>query len=60
MTETPEEYCKEQIMDGYHSRRCLRKPVKDGYCKQHHPEEVQKRRIERYKRYREKMENRHE
>ena len=41
------EKCKEKVSSGSFlgSRyQCSRKPVKDGYCKQHHPETVKARR----------------
>ena len=34
-----EEKCKKMIFGDWHSRRCSRKAVNEGYCKQHHPEE---------------------
>jgi hypothetical protein len=40
--------CKEQVRGvvGFGSHRCYRKAVKDGYCKQHHPDTVAQRRNE--------------
>lgn len=40
--------CKEHISDKtyLHYYRCSRNAWKDGYCKQHHPETVKKRREE--------------
>lgn len=32
--------CKEQVWGDFSVRRCSRKAVKDGYCKQHHPDAV--------------------
>ena len=40
------EECKERVMHGYHLSQCSRKAVKDGYCKQHHPDSVAKRKEE--------------
>jgi hypothetical protein len=34
-------------------RSCSRKAIKDGYCKQHHPDSVKKRQEARMKRYEE-------
>lgn len=49
--------CKEEIMSGFHFRKCSRKSVIDGYCRQHHPESVKKRRIESENKWMEKQEN---
>lgn len=40
-------YCKELIMSDrvYHLSKCTRKAVKDGFCKQHHPDAVAERRV---------------
>lgn len=41
------ECCKERVWSGdawSRSRACSRKAVKDGYCKQHHPDSVKARR----------------
>jgi len=50
--------CKEMIHIYYgdwpHSIQCTRNAVKDGYCKQHHPDAVQKRRDASAKRHEEK------
>ncbi len=37
--------CREEVLDGmgFHSHQCSRKAVKDGYCKQHHPDAVKER-----------------
>ena len=35
--------CKESVMRGYHMGKCLRNAVKDGYCKQHHPDSIAER-----------------
>ena len=39
------EKCKESVYDarGYYSRQCSRDAVKDGYCKQHHPDTIKKK-----------------
>jgi len=59
MTDEAKQQCKEQVWDsnGWRNKRCTRSAVKDGYCKQHHPETVKERREESDKRYKEKMEN---
>jgi len=31
------------IYQGGHRRQCARYAIKDGFCRQHHPEEVEKR-----------------
>lgn len=51
------ERCKEKVWGGFHFHRCLRKAVKDGYCKQHHPDSVAKRREASDKRYQEQLEH---
>lgn len=35
--------CKESIFRDWHNYQCQRKAWKDGYCKQHHPDEVKKK-----------------
>lgn len=35
--------CQEKVSDGWHWRQCSRKPWKNGYCKQHHPDSVKAR-----------------
>ena len=49
--------CKKMVMSlgGWYSRQCYRKSVKDGYCKQHHPDSVKARREASIKRYEEKQ-----
>jgi len=37
------EQCKEQMFKDWHFHQCSRKAVKDGYCKQHHPDSVKAR-----------------
>lgn len=37
------EQCKEMVFRDYHSYRCSRKAVQDGYCRQHHPDVVKAR-----------------
>ncbi len=43
--------CIKQIWDSSiafgHDRRCLRKAVRDGYCRQHHPDSEAERKRER-------------
>jgi hypothetical protein len=51
------EKCKKDVWEGYHSHRCTRNAVKDGYCKQHHPASVKEREEKSTKAYQEKMEN---
>ena len=49
-----DERCKEMVPNGGRSvmfHQCKRKSWKDGYCKQHHPETVKKRREESEKNY---------
>ena len=48
--------CKEQIWGDYRRRGCSRNAVKDGYCNQHHPDNVKKRREENEKKWLEKIE----
>jgi len=49
------EKCKENVMHGFHLYSCSRKPWKDGFCKQHHPETVKARDEERTRKYNEKQ-----
>ncbi len=47
------ERCK-QIIYRYRGlifHKCLRYSTKDGYCKQHHPDEVKKRELHRQKKH---------
>jgi hypothetical protein len=48
------ERCKDSVWDGWTRRRCSRKAWKDGYCKQHHPDSVKRRREESERRYEER------
>ena len=34
------EQCKMEVWRGFHTYQCSRKAVKNGYCKQHHPDTV--------------------
>ena len=45
--------CKERVWGSgaFGSRGCYRKAVKNGFCKQHHPDAVAKRRDERMARW---------
>ena len=43
--------CKEQLFRNYSYYPCSRKPWKDGYCKQHHPETVAARATQREARW---------
>lgn len=48
--------CKERVWNGQFSDYpCSRKDWKDGYCKQHHPDSVKKRRDDAYARFTAKM-----
>ena len=46
--------CQVGILVNYKFRQCRRKIWKNGYCKQHHPDTVKKRREESNRRYEEK------
>lgn len=37
------EKCKTLVWTDFHNYQCCRKAVKDGYCKQHHPDTVKAR-----------------
>lgn len=52
-------YCREKVWDGNRSKhfQCSRKAVKDGYCKQHHPDSVKARQEQSEKEYEEKRKN---
>ena len=54
MEEKTREKCKEKVFDGWHHHRCSRWAIKDGYCKQHHPDEVEKRQEQKEKRWKRK------
>ena len=47
--------CKKRVMPNgsYRTRQCSRKAVKDGYCKQHHPDTIKARQEASTKRYEE-------
>lgn len=52
--------CKEQVHEGGswpRFRQCRLKHVRDGYCKQHHPEAVAARRAAADQRYKAQQEN---
>ncbi|KKL52239.1 hypothetical protein LCGC14_1810250 [marine sediment metagenome] len=42
--ENGKQKCKERVWNRWKHFRCSRYAVKDEYCKQHHPDEVEKRR----------------
>lgn len=47
--------CKERVWNGQFSDYpCSRKDWKDGFCKQHHPDSVKKRRDDAYARFKTK------
>ena len=51
-----EERCKASVWKGYFANnRCARKAWKDGYCKQHHPDSIKKRREESRRKFDEKQ-----
>lgn len=49
------ERCKESVMDSFHSHQCSRNEWMDGYCKQHYPASVEKRRKKSEERYKLKL-----
>lgn len=49
--------CKEYVSKGMGLFLCSRRPWRDGYCKQHHPDAVKKREEESERRFRAKMDN---
>ena len=53
------ERCKAQVSDsvGWHHFQCSRYAVKDGYCKQHHPDAVAARQAESDRRAQERWVN---
>jgi hypothetical protein len=53
---TEKEQCKKMIWSEYRQYRCSRKAWKDGYCKQHHPEEIAVRKKDRYEKWTAKWE----
>lgn len=50
------EQCKEMIWKDFHNYQCSRKPWRDGYCKQHHPDTVEQRKAESMERWQAKNE----
>lgn len=50
--------CKKTVIgeSGWHPHQCSRKSVRDGYCKQHHPDAAKKRREDSDHRYKEQEE----
>ncbi len=50
--------CKERVHDvhGASLHQCTRKATRDGYCYQHHPDAVEKRRKESDRAYHKRME----
>ena len=44
--------CKERVWHHFCNSQCSRNAVKDGYCKQHHPDSVAKRKKESEERLR--------
>ena len=51
------EQCKEGVWRDWSSGKCARKAVKDGYCKQHHPDAVKERQEKSSARWEEKFNN---
>jgi hypothetical protein len=51
------EQCKERVWRDWSSSNCARKAVKDGYCKQHHPDAVKERQEKASARWNEKVNN---
>jgi len=51
------EQCKKKIYRDWSSSNCSRKAVKDGYCKQHHPDTVKERQEKSNARWNAKAEN---
>ncbi len=51
--------CKEQVMRGWHLGQCSRNPVRDGYCKQHHPDSVAAREKLQTDKFEQKQKRRH-
>lgn len=51
------ERCKETIWDNWTHRNCSRNAVKDGYCKQHHPDNVKERERQTDERWKAKQES---
>ncbi len=57
--ELKKDYCKVLVWSptGWHRYQCSRKTVKDGFCKQHHPDSVKKREEEKERKFLEKQKN---
>lgn len=49
--------CKKGVMHGFHLKQCKRSAVKDGFCNQHHPDNVAERDRKRMDDYRKQQEN---
>ena len=51
------EKCKETIFGkfSWHGHRCTRNAIKDGFCKQHHPDSVAERRAASFAKYEEDL-----
>lgn len=47
--------CESGRYGSFYSHRCKKNAWKDGYCKQHHPEEKKKRAITRELKWKEKQ-----
>lgn len=46
-----------ELWGSFHGHQCMRKIWKDGFCKTHHPDSVEKRSKESDARWKHKMEN---
>ncbi|KKM90918.1 hypothetical protein LCGC14_1233710 [marine sediment metagenome] len=46
-----DEGCKGKVSGGWNSYSCSRKATRDGYCFQHHPDAIKKRRQESQRKY---------
>lgn len=44
-------YCKQRVRRGFNVSNCSKNAVRDGYCAQHHPDAVAKRRAARDERW---------
>ena len=51
------EKCKEKVWGGWSYHPCLRNAVRDGYCKQHHPDSVKARKEKADARWEAKMQS---
>ena len=47
MSAVSPQFCKQVVWGNWGSHQCSRKPWKDGYCKQHHPDTVKSREAKR-------------